>query len=405
MRLAGVLCVALHPDLISASVSGMEIPLATLAAAGLLYTSRRPAVAFTGLSAVAALARPELALVSGSVALFSRLQNGRRFVAGSISALLGSALAFGVLALRNIHVSGLPLPATFYAKVGAGGWGLPHALRVGFAELFGQLPITDSSILMVALAAVAALVLFSKNTLAQPVLAASAFLSGLVFCAASFVLIPPIDPNAFYHQRYILPVLPLLVAPVPVLAGHAIERWLPQRRRVGAQGVLLGLLGASLLIDTPARYERLANDAKNIDDVQVAVGRVLASAAPSDVVWAIDAGAIRYFGNAFVVDLMGLNAPQMLGAAAQAFLDAHRPRYLEVVPGWSSLDGQSLERLKGALFKPSTPYTVTSFAPMQDHWLVRCDPDWQSGRLTVWRGSFDVHCAPARAEGPRGNSG
>ena len=156
----------------------------------------------------------------------------------------------------------------------------------------------------------------------------------------------------------------------------------------------MALFFVLLMRGAPARYAHLANDARNIDDVQVALGRSLAGAAPSDTVWAIGAGAVRYFGNAFVVDMMGLNTPEVLGERAQAFLDAHPPLYVEVVPSWSSLNGGLSSHYQGVLFEPSTPYTVTGFPIMQRHWLVRCESGEGPTRFGVRTRTFAVACAP-----------
>ena len=394
--------VVCHPDLVAASVSGMEVPLATLIAASVLCVARRGGVVGYALLAVAAaLARPELAVLCYflPILLFVR-RDRRRLVALSVAAGVGNAIAFGGMALRNLAVSGLPLPATFYAKVGGGGMPIPSAEMVGFGQLLGHIAIADSGVLLLPLAGLAAWLVLSRRRQGD-LTAAAALLGGLLFCAISFVLIRPVDPDALYHQRYVLPVIPLIVAGVPMLAIEALSRLLkPASARV-ARIAVLGLLAVSLLLEAPRRYERLAEDARNIDDVQVAVGRALASASPADVVWAVDAGAVRYFGNAFVVDLMGLNNASLLGSHAQAFLDAHPPSYIEIVPTWSMLDEQSARQLEGRLFRPSTAYTVTSFPAMQRHWLVRCPPTFAGGELQVRGRLFRFSCARGQAALPQ----
>jgi hypothetical protein len=394
-RLIGALLVAFHPDLIAASVAGMEVPLAALLGCVLLYAARRHGVlGYAVVCAVAPLARPELALLCYAIPLFLFAGADRRrgwpLLAG---AALGNGASFGLMAWRNLAVSGLPLPATFYAKVGAGTMTLPVAEFTGFAEVLRQFAITDSSVLLAVLVCGAGFAVITKRLDAESSIAASAFLSGIVYCAVSFALVRPFDPEALYHQRYVLPVLPLVVGSVPILAHDVARRWLPIPAGTVAYGVLLALVGVSLMIETSTRYQRLANDARNIDDVQVATGQALASEPASDVTWAIDAGAIRYFGNTFVVDLMGLNNAQLLGVEAQKYLDEHRPRYVEIVPTWSRLDAQSARTMRGVVFQPTTSYTVTSLPAMQRHWLGRCEPG-VSGQLWVRARPFDFACAP-----------
>jgi hypothetical protein len=156
---------------------------------------------------------------------------------------------------------------------------------------------------------------------------------------------------------------------------------------------LLAVLVLSVLVAARSRYPALSNDALNIDDVQVRLGQSLALTEADQVVWAVDAGAVRYFGNAFVVDLIGLNNAEMLGPHAQRFLDDHAPRYIEVMPLWSSVDADSGRQLTAAHFQTSTPYTVTSAAPMHEHWLVFCHDPAVAGRIAVRNRIFDFHCA------------
>jgi hypothetical protein len=179
--------------------------------------------------------------------------------------------------------------------------------------------------------------------------------------------------------------MPLLLVFIPVLLGTLVDS-LTERLRQPAFIALAAVLVLVVLAPASGRFTHLSNDARNIDDVQVAVGSTLAAASPTDVVWAVDAGAIRYFGRAFVVDTMALNSPQLLGAptAVRQYLGTRQPRYLEVVPGWSWL------RASGAVdvrqFRPSTPYTVTGISAMQSHAIVVC-PDQVIGEFGTRRGA------------------
>jgi hypothetical protein len=398
MRLAGALLVAFHPDLLSAAVSGMEVPLAACCAAGLWYAASHARwISYALLAATAVFARPELSVVAVCLPLLG-LRYRRGAARQTLAAALGVGAALAAMALRNVAVSGRPLPATFYAKVG-GGPALSEAFALGFRGLFGELPIVDSSILLTLLIVLSIAVLSRRWMRAGLVDAACAFGSGLAYCLVSFALIAPIDPPAFYHQRYVLPALPLLIGPAPVLLDGLIGAWLPTAFRLPARAVFLSLCVVSLLIAAPPRFAHLASDAHNIDDVQVQIGRSLAAAGPGDVVWAVDAGAVRYFGNAFVVDMIGLNTPQIVGPDAPAFARAHPPQYLEIVPGWSGVDDGAARALAAVRYHPSTPYTVTSFAPMQDHYLARCDAAAGPVQYSVGARSFALVCGAAADAG------
>jgi hypothetical protein len=405
---AGAALVAGHPDLVSGSVSGMEVPLATLAAVSVLYVAGRAgAVANAAVAAFAFLVRPELAVVSLSVPFLLRGGPGAAVPApgsrarctfhfamrGTAGAAAGTATAFALLAARNWAVSGWPLPATFYAKVGHGP-PLLDALRLGFEGLLRQLPITNSLLLLGATLGIAAVVLRTSAARAVCV-AAAGFIGGLLFCLTSFALIAPIDAAAFYHQRYVLPALPLLIGTLPSLLHEALVRSLPARHAAAAAVLIVLVLAGLLVRSAPRRFAHLASDTRNIDDVQVALGHHLAAADPGDVVWAVDAGAVRYFGNAFVVDMLGLNTHELLTADAQAFLDTHPPRWIELVPTWSALRSELPSASVGVVFEPSTPYTVTGFPDMARHRLVGCEAASAPARLGVRGRVFTVACEPS----------
>ncbi|HEX7601279.1 MAG TPA: hypothetical protein VF316_06720, partial [Polyangiaceae bacterium] len=109
--------------------------------------------------------------------------------------------------------------------------------------------------------------------------------------------------------------------------------------------------------------------------------------------WAVDAGAIRYFGAARVVDMLGLNAPALLGAGAQRFLDSEPPAILEAVPSWSDVRFDAGPARDFRLFAPSTSYTVTSYPRMAVHRLVRCPPG-AHGTFLLRARAFLFACAP-----------
>ncbi|NRD57528.1 hypothetical protein [Corallococcus exiguus] len=392
--LGGALAVLVHPDLVAASVSGMEVPLATLAAWGLvLCLGARSPLAFGLVSVAAPLCRPELPVLAFTLPVLLLVRDRRSWrapVPYLVAAAAGTFASFGLLSLWNLAASGRPLTATFYAKVGSGGPSLWMAQALGFGELLPGLTFTVLPVLVV-LAVLAIVELMRAEVSAPSRLAAAAAVSGLLFCAVSFKLIPPIDPSVFYHQRYALPALPLLIAPFLVLGGGWLQTRVPSLGRPAVAALAL-LPALACALGLPPRLERLTNDAHNIDDTQVALGRALASAPPEAVVWVTDAGAVRYFGQAFVVDTLGLNTPGMLGPDAQGYLDAHPPTYLEVVPLWSGLRSDASRPWPPPrVFQPSTPYTVTRFAAMQRHALFSCAEG--TGLYEIRGRTFRFRCA------------
>lgn len=396
VRACAVLLV-LYPPLLAASVSGMEIPLATLLCAALLAALRSGSAPAYGIAAVLApLARPELGALVLALPAFAIGDGRGRCSARCLWAVggLGLLLGAGGTALRNLAASGKPLPATFYAKVRTPLSVLPESLARGFWELMGVFPLTELPLVVVG-SALGVAALASRGD-AAPRPAAAAWFGGVGLCALSFALVPPIDPAAFYHQRYALPGAALLVAALPALGVWAIDRVGRPSIRKWASVALAAVAGAGLALDLPGRLRHLENDARNIDDVQVAVGKSLATTSAGRHVWAVDAGAVRYFGAAFVVDMLGLNTPEVVAPAAAEYLAAHPPHYLELVPGWSSVIRAGGRQFAGTPFTPSTTYTVTSFPPMQMHFLAACPPT-AAGIYAIRGRRYPFECADGEA--------
>ncbi len=90
--------------------------------------------------------------------------------------------------------------------------------------------------------------------------------------------------------------------------------------------------------------------------------------------WVLDAGASRFFGKPFVVDMIGLNTPQLLGEGAQAYLREHPPRFFDWASGWAIIQADTGSKMGAKRFQTTTPYTVTSQEVMAERLLVECPP-------------------------------
>lgn len=86
----------------------------------------------------------------------------------------------------------MPLPATFYAKVGDQEISISQSVWSGLTKLLDTLPIVDSGLLLIALSCGVIYLLWSGlRTRKQQDIATASLASGLVFVLISFVLIPP----------------------------------------------------------------------------------------------------------------------------------------------------------------------------------------------------------------------
>ena len=123
-----------------------------------------------------------------------------------------------------------------------------------------------------------------------------------VILAALLTAVIPAGPGS-HHFRYQMPYVPM--ATMLVVLGW----WsLFPRRAGGITRVLPLALIATLLLPGLRHFGHMvARNASNIRDHQVAVGRWVHENLPEDAVVGInDAGAIAYYGERTVVDLVGL---------------------------------------------------------------------------------------------------
>jgi hypothetical protein len=227
-------------------------------------------------------------------------------------------------------------------------------------------------LVLVALALVAA---FRRESSRGPErLAAGLVAVALVFCSVSMALSRHVRIDSFYAQRYVLPAMPFLLAALPVLLGGWLESRLA-KHGPRLPTLIAAMLPLGLALGLGPRLSRLESDAHNIDDLQVQQGLFLSHASPEDVVWALDAGASRFFGKAFVVDIIGLNTPRMLEEGAQAYLAEHPPRFFDWAPGWATLQPDAGAWVREAQrFEATTEYTVTQQRGMAMRLLVECPP-------------------------------
>ncbi len=305
---AGVL-VALNPAMAGAALSGMEVALtAALLLAGVRALVLRSWLMAGAWLALLPLARPEGALVAVALVAWSTWLDRPIGATNWLKRALhlgGPALALGLLVIaRNLETTHHPLPATYYAKLAHIPWTeTPQRLWRAVHQVLGETPPLWHGAGLIFLAGLGAR---TQRLALLPVLAAFAFLLGHVRVSELG------DPRVFYGLRYLLPIVPVLTVAL-VLGAVGIGQWLPPRVQVVP---LLLLLMTSLtqgaLTLLPVS-EKLASDTRNIDEVQCAAGRWIHEHVPVDRrVATVDAGAVRYLGDRWTLDLLGLNTPMML---------------------------------------------------------------------------------------------
>ena len=362
--LAG-LVVALTPRFLWASQSGMEILLyAFLACSGVVLHLRSfaaaPSLWGTGLWTLAVLARPECAILL-PLALVDRWR-----AEGKFSTIFSLYWRHGLLfvvpllpwAVFNLNYGNGVLPNTFYAKVGS--YGLMGALADG-----AWLRVV-AAVVLYPLQQMQELVQFSSEnnlvlTLAAPMglLALvkrgkqGSWLIPLVLIGFPVLrgLLAPFKGATFQQGRYAAYLLPLLTVVGLLglqmtwnllraeLGAVAVERW-----RVGLVRLTCLLVLGNVVVLGLRDGREYAENVADINQMHRAMGQWLADNTPRDAVVATnDIGAIAYFSQRRILDIVGLATPEVLaylqpGVAADLgvlrYLEAEQPDYLVLLPNW-----------------------------------------------------------------------
>ncbi len=296
-------------------LSGMETSLfMTLLLLAVLLLERREMkydLAIAVVVGLAVLARPEavvIVLVCIPARILILVWNGevtRRRVYSFL--LMGIIIAAVVLPwiLHCMSVSGHPLPDTFYAK-----YQPPSQSDIESWNIWWNFWLMQWPFLLVAF--VGGLVLVAKG---RPHL----WLLAIALTVLYRFTMPLIALLA--NHRYLIPVHCLFFVVAAISVGFIIEAVLENRQYLDAPGTIrllaailvIGVLLAPMIPGYCAQAEKFGNATKNINDMQVAIGEWVYHNTPDDAVLALcDIGAIRFFSNRSIIDLIGLVTPDIL---------------------------------------------------------------------------------------------
>ncbi|MBN4074222.1 hypothetical protein JYT27_00175 [bacterium AH-315-D21] len=353
---AGAL-VAVEPSFAFAAVSGMEVQLFSLLALGAVWMFLQGRMRTTGLLfGLMILARPEGYIIFGvglATVIARRLwQRDRLELINSedvkeLVALVGPTLLLGgAWAVYNYTINGTPWPNTYLAK----------------SQDMGLIPLDN--IMNVLQGYYLHLSFFSG--VAFPVTVLAVVVGGVwilrtySFAGAPLIMLPvgmtyaigssfPLTSEAwnFFTRRYLDAVIPLLII-LMVIGFMRIWRkfhhWRETRTPIDPReahifnfGLNIVFVAAVILpfIALPSDWQRLSEDyswnSKNIDDVDVGMARWIDENLPPDARIGVgDAGAMRFFGNRFTYDLVGLNTSAAIGRPYLSFAEDNKIEYLFV---------------------------------------------------------------------------
>ena len=319
-----------------ASWSAMEVTLFTALSVGAVWAYQRRGLGGVTavLFALASQTRPEghvLFVLVVLDALFAwRWPYAKERPSSSWQKIVAAMLIYTVIqlpyAIFSLSVTGQPLPNTFYAKARQSTWyswrTLRETLQYHWQDNFLTLLLLPFGIAT----------LWRRNRLV------GSWLVGL------WLAMPFIVPFLWHHGRYTMPLIPF-----QMIAAAVGLHWLVARLRSRSQAVWLVFSGLWLAIglwEAPYWAGMLGYNAREILEIDVALGEWLAENIPSDEIVAIDdIGAIVFLGQRPIVDLNGLVSPEMWpvlddadpSTAAIRLLATNDVHYLAIFPDWHPL--------------------------------------------------------------------
>ncbi|MCZ6538978.1 MAG: hypothetical protein O6922_04030 [Chloroflexi bacterium] len=354
--IAGAL-VAIEPSFAFAAVSGMEVMLFSLLALSSVWMFLQGRLRTTGLLfGLMILARPEGYVIFGiglAAAVARRLWQRDRLELMNredfreLVALVGPTLLLGgAWAAYNYTVNGTAWPNTYLAKSREMGvipfdniinvmGGYYHHLSFFAGVAF---PITVLAILVGGIWILRRFSFAGVPLVFLPV--------GMTYAVASN---QPFISEAwnFFTRRYLDAVIPFLII-LMVIGFLRIWRkfiyWRETRTPIDQReahifnfGLNIVFVAAVILpfIALPGDWQRLSEDyswnSKNVHDVDVGMAKWIDENLPVDARIGVgDAGAMRFFGNRFTYDLVGLNTSEAIGRPPLEFAEEKKIDFLFV---------------------------------------------------------------------------
>ncbi len=356
------------------TLSGMEPPLyAVLALLGILLHIRVrrasglrnlwPTVAF----ALAGLARPEMLLLF-PLAMLDRLlmavmEKQNRAARSWIKQLAVHLPVFAALVapvfIYNSHVTGYPLPTSYYSKLQR--VGIPGALadpNVMWSEALLIGPLRElwhvwrtwaaNNWLLIAPFFIGLGRLVGRARSPADSSSRSLLIPMLVFVQPLlWALVAGYRPPGYQSQRYLADLNPLFLL-LGMSGGWWITEHLRGLRRPWVRAALVAVVILMSLLRQPGGAEVYAKNVRDTTKMQVEIGRWIRDHAPPGSLLAVnDIGAIGFITDMPVLDLQGLVTPEILprrdmrrrvaGTAPRAvfeFIVDRRPDYLVIFPQW-----------------------------------------------------------------------
>lgn len=353
---AGAL-VAIEPSFAFAAVSGMEVQLFSILSLASVWMFLQGRLRTTGLLfGLMILARPEGYVVFGiavATAIARRMWQRDRLElvnqedVRELVAIVGPTLLLGgAWAAYNYTVNGTPWPNTYLAKnqeMGLIPIGNIYNVFQGYFHHLSFFAGVAFPITMLAVIVGGIWVLRTYSFAGAPLVLTPV---GMTYAVGSAFPLTP-DTWNFFTRRYLDSIIPILII-LTIMGFLRIWRkfhyWRETRAPIDQReahifnfGLNIVFVAAVILpfVALPSDWQRLSSDyswnSKNVHDIDVGMALWIDENLPEDARIGVgDAGAMRFFGNRFTYDLVGLNTASAIGRPPLEYAEEKKLDYLFV---------------------------------------------------------------------------
>ena len=161
-------------------------------------------------------------------------------------------------------------------------------------------------------------------------------------------------PRLYQHGRYLMPMLPAVLLMSVDGARTLVElaaQWIRSFRQGGVSHVVEGMILAAIALQfgwtDVASETAYAEDCRYIGDRQVRTALWIRDHLPKDAIIAThDIGAIAYYSERRVVDMVGLVSPEMINNIGRfdlltQFLERSKVRYVAALKNWFEIANEN----------------------------------------------------------------
>ncbi|MGY5853110.1 MAG: hypothetical protein RTU92_06050 [Candidatus Thorarchaeota archaeon] len=323
VALIGQVVFVLLPRNTGMMLSGMEMPIAIMTLFLVLLILPREGRKYDPILGVvvglAYLSRPEFFLIAvlcmplrSLWMLYKDKNRKKRFV--SLMTMWGmAALTVAPWILHCLNVTGLPLPDSYYLKLG---WSIGESAWGKWSFWWAKWLSVEMQFIIVAIISIP--FLLRRGKVYEPVLA-------VAFTILNYVTMP--GRSLLFDARYLVPLFNIFAIMFIVGCSFIVEsvmgigresKWRPKPPRVKISNrtitvIVIGLLFLTTLPWYVFHENKHANQVKNISEMQVTLALWAVENLPEDaIILVYDVGAIGYLATGEVIDWIGLTYSPML---------------------------------------------------------------------------------------------